>query len=198
MVALPKLDTTSPALIIRASTINHGAVGIARTLGRLGVPVYAVSEDNYTPLASSRFIAKSFVLKNWPADRATFLNTLLTIREVIGRTAILVPVDDLSAIFIAENATALRQWFLFPQLPADLPRQLANKESLYSLCARIGVPCARSVVPRSIDDVQEFCNATTFPIVLKAAQQWRLVDDKLYNPILIWNRETSPGKLSPH
>jgi D-aspartate ligase len=189
MVILPRLDTRFPALIFKASTVNHGAVGIARTLGRLGVPVYAVVEDCCTPLASSRYITKSFVSKSWLTDRETFLNKLSTIAEIIGRPTILIPLDDLSAIFIAENATALSQWFLFPRLPGGLPRQLANNESLYSLCARIGVPCARSVVPRSIDDVREFGNETTFPIVLKAAQQWRLLDDRLYNPVLIWDRE---------
>ncbi len=56
MGILPILDTTYPALILQAVrlAIHHGAVGIARSLGMLGVPVHAVVEDCYTPLAASR------------------------------------------------------------------------------------------------------------------------------------------------
>ena len=68
MAILPSLDTTYPVLILKASRgiIHHGAVGIARTLGRLGVPVYAVVEDSFTPLATSRYLTKAFVWKSWP------------------------------------------------------------------------------------------------------------------------------------
>ena len=112
------------------------------------------------------------------------------LREIIGHSTILIPMDDLSAISVAENAKALSRWFLFPQLAWDLPRQLANKASLYSLCVRLGIPCPRSVVPHSVDDVREFVDHSAFPIVMKPAEQWSLVNEQRYNPVVIHNRET--------
>ena len=190
MTILPRLDTTYPALLFKASRdpIHHGAVGIARTLGRLGVPVYAVVEDSCTPLATCRYLTKAFVWKSWPSDHETFLHAISTIGEIIGHRTILIPMDDLSAIFVAENAVALSRWFLFPQLPRNLPRQLANKASFHSLCGRIGVPCPRTVVPHCADDVREFIKQTAFPVVLKAAEQWQLLNDR-YNVKLIPTRE---------
>jgi len=190
MAVLPSLDTTYPALILKASRgiIHHGAVGIARTLGRLGVPVYAVVEDAFTPLACSRYLTKAFVWESWPGDGEAFLNAMSIIAEIIGHRAILIPMDDLSAVCVAENADALSRWFLSPQLPFDLPRQLANKASLFSLCTRIGIPCARTVAPRSEDDIREFIKHTTFPIVVKAAEQWRLLNDR-YSTIVMPTRE---------
>ena len=169
------LDTTYPALIIKASrrTIHHGALGVARSLGRLGVPVYAVVEDGHTPLATSRYLTKAFVWKCWPEDREAFLNAMSTIGETIGRPTILIPIDDLSAIIVAENAKALSPWFLLPEMPGSLPRELANKANFYSLCGRIEIPKAKSVMPRSVDDIREFINNTSFPIVVKATEQWR-------------------------
>ena len=61
--------------------------------------------------------------------------------ERIGRPAVLIPTDDAGAIFLAEHGDELRQWFLFPDPPADLPRQVAGKYSLYQLCRELGVPC---------------------------------------------------------
>ena len=177
---LPNLDRTCPALLIKASrrTIHHGVLGVARSLGRLGVPVYAVVEDSHTPLATSRYLTKAFVWKRWPPDREAFLTAMLTIGQIIGRPTILIPADDLSAIIVAENAHALSPWFLLPQISSGLPRQLANKASFYSLCDEVELPRAKSVIPRSVDDVRQFSRNATFPVVAKAAEQWRLMNDK--------------------
>ena len=48
------------------------------------------------------------------------------------------------------------------------------------MCERLSVPCAQSIVPGSTDDVREFAKNATFPIVVKAAKQWRLMNDR-YN-----------------
>ena len=134
--------------------IHHGALAVARTLGRLGVPVYAVVEDGYSPLAMSRYLTRAFVWESWPGDPASFLKEMSTIAEFIDHPTIIIPMDDLSAVCAAENAAGLARWFLLPQVPPQLPRQLANKASLHALCAKIGIPSVRSVVPHSVDDVR--------------------------------------------
>ena len=190
MVISSGLDTTCSVLIFKANrgVIHHGAVAIARTLGRLGVPVYAIVEDAYTPLACSRYLTKSFIWDLWPLDDEALLKAISTIGEIIGRPTVLIPMDDLSAVFVAENAHTLRRWFLFPLLPSDVPRQLANKLNLHSVCARIGIPCARTVAPRSAADISEFTKFTTFPVVVKVAEQWRLLYDK-YNILMILTQD---------
>ena len=111
---VPVLDTRYPTLILKASRnpIHHGAVGIARSLGRLGVPVYAVVENGYAPLAISRYLTKAFIWKEWPGNAEAFVAGMSKIGELINRPAVLIPLDDLSAIFVAENAVSLSQWFL--------------------------------------------------------------------------------------
>jgi D-aspartate ligase len=176
---VPSMDAPHPILILKAgrSVIHHGALAVARTLGRLGVPVYSVVEDAYTPLAASKYLTKAFVWDSWPSDPESFLKAMSTIAEFIARPTIIIPMDDLSAIFVAENAANLARWFLLPRVSPQLPRQLANKASLYALCAEIGMPLARSVVPHSIDDVRAFADGTEFPVVVKAAEQWLLLND---------------------
>ena len=186
---IAKLDTY-PVLIFKSSrgVFHHGAVGIARTLGRLGVPVYAIVEDALTPLAHSRYVAKAFVWDEWPSTDEQFLGAMSTIAGAIGRPAILIPLDDLSAITVAENAATLRRWFLFPELPSELPRQLADKGSLFSLCRLHGVPCAEISSPCSDDDLREFTERTSFPVIAKAARQWQLINNR-YSCIAVPNQE---------
>ena len=109
MAALPGLDKRFPALIFKASrgTIHHGAVGIARSLGQAGVPVYAIVEDRYTPLAVSRYVTRAFIWKRWPGERKAFLSAMSAIGEIINQPTVLIPMDDLSAVYVAENASIL-------------------------------------------------------------------------------------------
>jgi len=177
MLTLPVLDTTFPVLLLKIDpcVIHHGAVGIARRLGGLGVPVYAIVEDRYTPLAMCKQLTGAFV--NRTKDANGLLNYLAAIGESINRSTILLPTDDSGAVFIAEHAKALSRWFLFPHLPAGLPRQLADKTSLYSLCREIGISCPQLALPTSIDQVHEFIARATFPVVVKAAEHSRRLNN---------------------
>jgi D-aspartate ligase len=177
MLTSPHVDTTVPVLLLKIGeyVVHHGAVGIARSLGRLSVPVYAIVEDRYTPLAMCRHLTGAFV------NRAKGVNGLLNcvgaIGESINRPTILLPTDDNGAVFIAEHAKALSHWFVFPHLPAGLPRQLADKMSLYSLCKGVGTPCPEHALPTSIDEVHEFIGRATFPVVVKAAEHSRRLNN---------------------
>jgi D-aspartate ligase len=182
----PSLDAKYPALILKMSRtpIHHGALGVARTLGKLGVPVYAIAEDAYTPLARSRYLTKAFVWDSCPTDPESFVKAMSLIAEVIARPTIIFPMDDLSAVFVAENAAPLARWFIIPPVPPQLPRQLANKACFHALCADIGIPLARSVVPHSFDDVRAFTESTEFPVVVKAAEQWLPLKDTFVTKII--------------
>jgi predicted ATP-grasp superfamily ATP-dependent carboligase len=99
------------------------------------------------------------------------------IAESTARPAIVIPMDDLSAVLVAENAATLAQWFIVPRVPPQLPHQLANKACLQALCAESGIPSARSIVPRSFDDVRAFTEGSKFPVMVKAAEQWLPLKD---------------------
>jgi D-aspartate ligase len=164
---VPVLVLTDTRLVL-----YHGGVGIIRSLGRIGVPVYSVVKDRFTPAAVSKYLTGAFIWHTERLDAQRFLEGMHTIRERLSCPAILVPTDDVTAICIAEQAAALSSQFLFPQQPSMLPRMLANKKELYSLCKRIGIPCPDTVFPNSLSDVDEFVKGALFPVVVKTIESW--------------------------
>jgi predicted ATP-grasp superfamily ATP-dependent carboligase len=148
------------------------------------VPVYAVVEDAYTPLAVTRYLTKAFVWDSCPGDAESFVKAMLSIGESIGRPTIIVPMDDLSSTFVAENAASLTQWFFIPRIAPELPHQLANKGCLQALCAGIGIPTACSVIPHSVDDVKAFAASTKYPVMVKAAEQWHLLEHRFSTKVV--------------
>jgi len=173
---LDRQDVNVPVLVFSDSllVLHHGNVGIIRTFGRMGVPVYTVVKDRFTPAAASRYLTGAFIRETCGLDSRRLLEEMSTIGERLNRPTIVIPIDDVAAIFIAEQAATLKRWFLFPEQPAILPRTLANKRELYLLCKRIGVPCPKSVFPSSIADLEEFVKSAVFPVVVKAAESWML------------------------
>src|SRR5690242_12267646 len=121
MQPCPRLDTTVPVLLLRTDPcpIHHGSVAIARRLGRLGVPVCALVEDRFTPLAVCRYVSRA--IANKPMDSESLVAELHAIGDRLRCPAILLPTDDQGAVFIAEHAQALGGRFLFSHLPAELP-----------------------------------------------------------------------------
>ncbi|WP_344403615.1 ATP-grasp domain-containing protein [Streptomyces longisporus] len=163
-------DREVPGLIVKFGDypLHHGGVGAIRSLGRLGVPMYAITEDRYTPAASSRYLEKAFV---WPTtgteDPARLVEGLLRIGRRIGRPTVLVPTDEEAAVLIAEHQDELAGRFLFPRVEPALPRRLASKQGLHELCVEHGIPSPTAAFPQSYDDIVTFAEKARFPVVAK-------------------------------
>ena len=168
-------DRQVPALILKVGKypLHSGGVAAIRTLGRLGIPVYAITEDRLTPAAMSRYCTGRFV---W---RATGLNdpVVLTaqLREIgqrLGKRSVIVPMDDEAAVLIAEHAAELSEYFLFPPVDPSLPRALASKQQLYEMCRRYGIPAPVTSCPATGSELAAFAASATFPVVVKNAEPW--------------------------
>ncbi|WP_405593186.1 ATP-grasp domain-containing protein [Streptomyces sp. NBC_01092] len=163
-------DREVPGLIVKFGDypLHHGGVGAIRTLGRLGVPMYAITEDRYTPAAASRYLRHAFV---WPTtgaeDHAQLVEGLVRIAGRIGRPAVLVPTDEEAAVLIAQHQDVLRDCFLFPRVDPLLPNRVASKQGLHELCLEHGVPSPATVSPQSYQEIEEFTEKASFPVVAK-------------------------------
>lgn len=169
------MDTGTPAVVLKLdpNVMHHGGLGVIRSLGRLGVPVYGVHEHALAPAANSRYLAGRWIWRP-PTEAARLVDGLRALAGRIGRPAVLLPTDDAGAIFLAEHGEPLRQHFLFPDPPPPLPRQLAGKYSLYEQCVRLGVPCPRAVVPADWAQARDFATDTGYPVVAKLVTPWRV------------------------
>ncbi|RRR69616.1 ATP-grasp domain-containing protein [Streptomyces sp. RP5T] len=163
-------DREVPALIVKFGDypLHHGGVGAIRSLGRLGVPMYAITEDRCTPAAASRYLTRAFV---WPTtgteDPGRLVEGLVRIGRRIGRPAVLVPTDEEAAVLIAEHQSDLLGRFLFPRVEPGLTRRLASKQGLHELCAEHGIASPQAAFPRSYDDIVAFAEKARFPVVAK-------------------------------
>jgi D-aspartate ligase len=160
------IENNSVPVVVLVSS-QHGGVGIIRSLGRLGIPVYGVHQDLREPAARSRFLRRVFRWDFSSAPAADSLSFLLDVARQIGRQPLLLATSDITALFIAENAEILARDYLLSAPSSEVVRCFVSKRQTFELCHKLGVPTAATASPQSREEVMNFARATGFPVVMK-------------------------------
>lgn len=161
------LDTSVPVVVLRPD--HHGSLCLIRTLGRLGVNVYGVGAESRSAGMMSRYCRDKFLTNGNSSDPRLLVGFLQEVSHKIGRRPILTCTTDVSSRFIAENADALRSFYLFPEIPNALVQSLCDKKLMYFLCKQHKIPTAETLFPQSRQQVMEFLfnGSALFPMMLK-------------------------------
>lgn len=161
-----------PVLVLRLD--HHGALGVFRSLGRLGIPVYGMHASDDAPALRSRYARGHF---RWDLDRepaARSVERLLAIADELGQRPVLLPTNDETALFVAAHADRLRGAYRFQENPIELVQRLYDKRTMNRLARQHGIPTADTLVPRSRQEVCAFAADTQFPVMLKGGDGIRL------------------------
>jgi D-aspartate ligase len=160
-------DTSLPVLVLQME--HHGALGVMRSLGRLGIRTYGVHSTGRPPASFSKYCRKVFALDLDRTPPEQSVGCLKEIARSIGPMPLLLPTNDESALFVARNAAQLRDIFLFPANTAQVVWSLYNKKAMHLLARELSIPTPDTVFPESRKEVLEFCESTQFPVMLKAS-----------------------------
>jgi D-aspartate ligase len=155
LITAAPLDASTPVLVLRRrlGEFQHGVLGVARSAGRLGVPVHSVRLDPREPATRSRYVRGELDLPRAGSDE-DWIEALLRIgHELPG--GILLPIDDLAAVAVGDHQQRLAERFRLPLQPAGLQRRLASKEELWKLCQELALPTATSAFPKSQQEATE-------------------------------------------
>ena len=159
--APPELDVSVPVVLIWPS------IGVMRSLGRLGVPVFCVDPGGRSAATASRYCRETFVWDLREAEPELSVAFLGCIAERVGGRPILLAADDVGAIFVAEHASELGVWYRMRYPSVALARALSDKERMFHLCNQHGVPTPGAFFPKTRAAVEELLDEIEFPILLK-------------------------------
>ncbi len=156
------------------SAQNYGSLGIIRSLGRLGIPVYAVDPDPRRPASSSKYLRGRFRFDLAAATPATTVDYLTAVGKKLGTRSVLIPTWDETALLASDAYDSLRDQFLLPRQPDGLARSLASKKEMHRLAKRDSVPTPDVTFPSGVEDVRQFAAEARFPVMLKGIDGNRL------------------------
>src|SRR5262249_7210169 len=158
-------DTSTPALVLVGH--HHVGIGIVRSLGRLGVPVYCVDGNRCCPAFFSRYCRGKFLFDLHTTRSEDAVRFLVDVGRKIGRKALLIPTSDIGTLFVADQAERLAEHFIFARQDAAMVRSLCSKKDMYFLAKRCGIDAPETSFPQSRADVIRYLETAQFPILLK-------------------------------
>ncbi|MGZ6563141.1 MAG: methyltransferase domain-containing protein [Solirubrobacteraceae bacterium] len=165
-------------------------MSLARSAGRLGIPVYAVRSSTRELATQSRYLRGSLRAPR-RASAEQWVDALVEFGLAHGRPFLLA-IDDDSAAFADENHAALSAAFRMAKDPAGLHRRLASKQGLWQLCGQLELPTPSSSFPATEDEAAALADRYGYPVVLKRSEHWRAAADPEAPSVLI---ARSPDEL---
>ncbi|WP_137993672.1 ATP-grasp domain-containing protein [Streptomyces vilmorinianum] len=173
---MPSFDTRVPAVLVRLdrNPFHHGTLGAARSLGRAGIPVHAVLESLTSPAARSRYV-HGVHLRPATASPADLARLLLRLSdEMAAAPALLVPLDDVSALALAAARAELTGRYLLPEQSSEQLARVADKAALAETCRALSLPHPRTEIPDSADEAAALAWSLGLPVVAKWSRPWLL------------------------
>jgi D-aspartate ligase len=155
-----KVVARTPAVVVGA---DADGLGIARSLGRAGVPVIVLDTDVRRPGMHSRY-ARPFVVK--ALSGPGLIDGLLALRKSIDQNPLLFLTDDRQVRSVSEHRARWAGAFRIRLPEPDCVRQLLDKLTFQRLAERHGFPVPRAIGIHSEKDFVNF-SEIQFPAVIK-------------------------------
>ncbi|MFD4261674.1 ATP-grasp domain-containing protein [Streptomyces sp. NPDC058534] len=170
------LDTRVPAVLLRidVNPFHHGTLGAVRSLGRAGVEVHVVADSADSPVHRSRYVRRMHAPPPPGSSADEILAVLRRVACQLAAPAVLVPMDDASAIAVGRVRADLAPSYLLPEMPDTLAARVADKAELAAVCASADVPHPPTLIPDSPERAAADARRLGLPVVAKWSRPWLL------------------------
>ncbi len=141
-------------------------LGIARSLGRHGIPVCLI-DDEVSIARASRFVRDAIRVPDLRTEQA-LLDALALARSRLSLSGwVLYATREENIVSIAANRDELQQEFRVPTPGLDSIRHAWDKREVYRLAEQLSIPVPRTWFPQSEEDLAAIEVAD--PVILKPA-----------------------------
>jgi D-aspartate ligase len=163
--------------------LDVSAYGIARNVGRHGVPVYALNDRLRDPLRFSRYLRQCFLYSDDPTQPRAYAGDSVANEEALcrlmaewgagfARKPVLFATSDWFARFLSNQQQRLREKFLFHWTAPELFTTIVDKGRMVAFCERAGVRVPRTHITRPDDNMREIARGFVYPAIIKPLHRY--------------------------
>jgi D-aspartate ligase len=163
--------------------LDVSAYGIARSLGRHGIPVYALNDHLRDPLKYSRYVRECFVYPDDPAQPRAYAGDSVANEDVLcrlmlewgarfPRKPVLFATSDWFARFLSNQQQRLVEKFLFHWVPGEVFNTIVDKGTMARFCETAGVKVPRTHITRAEDDMGQIARDFVYPCLIKPVHRY--------------------------
>lgn len=156
----------TPPAVVLGVFIGPNEIGVARYLGRRGVPVLMMDNNRHGFAVPSRYAAK-MLCPDPHHDEAGFVHQLERVGRELPQKAVLFPGRDDYVLPVAAAAARLGEHFLMPFSALPVMARMLDKWQQIEGARRAGVDTPHSVLLLSAGDMAGAADDVPFPAILK-------------------------------
>lgn len=154
--------TKTPALVC-------GEIGLIRSLGRTGIPVYAGSYYKDHIAFYSRYVKKRLHFE--PTLSEGFIQQLIEFGKSEKRKTVFFSDDDRVILTFSQNRERLEPYYHFNLPDAELVDALLDKRKFAVLSEKHNLPAPRTFIPSSAEELRSAGSKLEFPVIVKPAHK---------------------------
>jgi len=145
------------------------ALGIIRSLGRRGIPVYLLHDNHLCISRFSRY-TKQFIKTPKPSDESKFVNFMIELAKKRGVEGwILMPTNDAAVYTLSRHKEILEGYYRVSTPCWDVVKYAYNKKLTYQLAEKISIPIPETFYPENMEELHEILPDIRFPVIIKPA-----------------------------
>src|SRR5581483_5909570 len=161
-------ETNAPTTQTGALVVGgeHPGLGVARSLGRRGIPVY-VLDDQQSVSSFSRYTTRVIRVPDLRNEARTVDTVLEVGRRFNLKNWVLFPTRDETVAAFSRHRGRLQEFFRVTTPEWASIKWAWNKKNTYELANRLKIPCPQTFSPRSADDLASLY--PRLPLAIKPA-----------------------------
>jgi D-aspartate ligase len=145
---------------------EHPGLGVARSLGRRGIPVVVV-DDQYSVSSFSRYVTRYVKVKDLK-DPRNAVNAILDVGRKFGlKDWVLYPTRDETVAAVSLHREELSSVFKVTTPDWETTKWVWNKKNTYDLAKQLDIPCPETFNPRSEEELEPLF--AKLPLAVKPA-----------------------------
>lgn len=154
----------NPAVVMPAD--RPASLGIARSLGRRGIPVYGIDTDPLAFGLYSKYIRPCPLADPANLDESRF-QSLLNLGKKLRDKAVLYPVSDDAVLLCSRHREELQKYYLFVMPEHQTISDLLTKDGLHNIAQAHAIPDPQMFQVNSRSDIEKLTGVLPFPVIIK-------------------------------
>jgi D-aspartate ligase len=159
-----------PAVVMSQS---YSGLGLVRSLGRRGVPLYALDHEIENVGLYSKY-ARRYICPNPKIQPDRLLRYLKNLGEKAAHRPILFPTSDDYTLFISRNREELGKYFEIVMADREVQEGLVSKSTLHEIAVGASIPDPQTYILESPNELPYVAQEIPYPCIIKPAysQSW--------------------------
>lgn len=156
-----------PAIVLGTHTMG---LGVIRSLGMMGIPIIAIYYDRQKDMGyASKYVKQKIYAPHPEREEEKFIDLLIEYAARFGN-GLLLPVSDESLVAVSRHKELLACHYIVACTEWEITRRFIDKKHTYPLAELVGVAAPRTLVPQSLEDVEQYGKTIEYPCLVKPCQ----------------------------